>query len=335
MPSRAKAKAQRSRSHIEHKFSLTNLLSDPFAISSISICVLSWIIAIVGCITTASSSDSFPRFTWWGIVYQLLLLCMLFVFYCFNVVDYYKSFLTGAISVAFVYNTNSATILVYGDGSRNAAASAGVILLSIVNLIWIFYFGSDNGSPTNRWIDSFSLRGIRPSAYEDALIRARRRSSGKGMQNAATSRNQRYTSENFYTENQPQNYVSSTALTGFENTDPTYASNIHLERNVNEGVENNNGNTFITDTSNGNTDTTMSGTLELYSDAGDESFPYTAKTLYSYEADADDAYEISFEQGEILKVSDIEGRWWKAKRSNGDTGIIPSNYVQLIDNNVL
>lgn len=328
MPSRAKAKAQRSRSHIDYTFRPSNLLSDPFAISSISICMLSWIIAFVGCITTARGDGSFPRFTWWGIVYQLLILCMMTVFYCYNVVDYYKTFLTGALAVAFVYNTNSATILVYGDGSRKAAASAGVILLSIVNLIWIFYFGSDNASPTNRWIDSFSLRGIRPSPYEDAFMRARRRSGGRALQHGAKS--QRYTSGNFYPENVPQNYVSSTALAGFENTDPSYSSNAQ----VNE-LANNMGNTYITDSTNDNTDTTMSGTLELYSDAGDESFPYTAKTLYSYQADAGDAYEISFDQGEILKVSDIEGRWWKAKRANGETGIIPSNYVQLVDNDVL
>lgn len=335
MPSRARAKAQRSRSQIEYKFRFNILLSDPFAISSISIYLLSWIIAFVGCITTASSSpSSFPIFTWWGLVYQLMILCIMAVLYCFDVVDYYKTFLTAANAVAFVYSTNSANQLVYGDGSKKAAASAGLILLSIVNLIWTFYFGGDNGAPTNRWVDSFSLRGIRPSPYEDAFLRARRRSGGRALQNGTKS--QRYTS-NFYPENLPQNYVSSTALAGFENTDPSYASNAQLNDMVNmeNNAGNNMGSTYITDSTNDNTDTTMSGTLELYSDAGDESFPYTAKTLYSYQADAGDAYEISFDQGEILKVSDIEGRWWKAKRANGETGIIPSNYVQLIDNDVL
>ncbi|GAV47164.1 hypothetical protein ZYGR_0E01800 [Zygosaccharomyces rouxii] len=362
MPSRAKAKAQRKKLHINHSFSLNNLFSDPFALSSISITLLSWCIAIAGCIATASDTDNFPRFTWWGIAYQFLILFMVIIFYCYDMVDYYKNFIAGATAVSFVYNTNSATILVYGDGSRKAAASAGVILLSIVNLIWIFYYGSDNASPTSRWIDSFSLRGIRPSATQDASMRARRR-------NRNNLRSQRFTGDNFYPEHQPQNYMSSMALTGFENPDPAYYTgpNVPLDRNgsvaysdnnmpgaftqdMNANNQNNlnpnnfnqnnsnqntfNQNTFMTETSNGNTDTTMGGTLELYSDAGEESFPYTAQTLYRYQADEDDAYEISFEQGEILKVSDIEGRWWKAKRSTGETGIIPSNYVKLIEDNI-
>lgn len=350
MPSRAKARAQRNKLHIKHSFSLNNVFSDPFALSSISITLLSWCIAIAGCIATASDSDSFPRFTWWGIAYQFLILFMVIVFYCYDMVDYYKNFITGATAVSFIYNTNSATILVYGDGSRKAAASAGVILLSIVNLIWIFYYGSDSASPTSRWVDSFSLRGIRPSATQDAFMRARRR-------NRNNLRSQRFTGDNFYPDHQPQNYMSSTALTGFENPNPAYnaGSNAPLERNGSVAYSDNNfpgtftqnnmgantqssfnqntlnQNTFMTETSNGNTDTTMGGTLELYSDAGEESFPYTAQTLYRYQADEDDAYEISFEQGEVLKVSDIEGRWWKAKRSNGETGIIPSNYVKLIE----
>lgn len=351
IPSRAKAKAQRNKLHIKHNFSFSNLLSDPFALSSISITFLSWCIAIAGSIATAADSN-FPRFTWWGIAYQFLILFIVIVVYCYDLVDYYKNFITGATAVSFIYNTNSATILVYGDGSRKAAASAGVILLSIVNLIWIFYYGSDSASPTSRWIDSFSLRGIRPSATQDAVLRARRR-------NRNNLRTQRLTGDNFYQDQQPQNYMSSTALTGFENPNPAYqpGPNLPMEGNNNGTYSDNNmpgaipqnlnpnnpanfnpntfnQNTFMTETSNGNTDTTMGGTLELYSDAGEESFPYTAQTLYRYQADEDDAYEISFEQGEILKVSDIEGRWWKAKRSNGETGIIPSNYVRLIDDNI-
>lgn len=332
-PSRAQAKAQRSK-RIPHTFSLNNILGDPFAISSLSIALISWIIAIAGSIAAGSSDNNFPRFTWWGIVYQFMLICIIILFYAYDLVDYYKSFLTGSLSVAFVYNTNSATNLVYSEGSKKAAASAGVILLSIVDLIWIFYFGGDNASPTNRWIDSFTLKGTKPSAVENARMRYRRRVS----KTHPGVRNNRYESGITHNETQLHNYVSSTALTGFENKEPNHFDEQRYSAFGDQDLHHtiaspdaNNVQTFLSESTAGNTETTMGDTLGLYSELGDSAFIYTAKALYPYDADENDQYEISFQQGEILKVSDIEGRWWKARKANGETGIIPSNYVELIE----
>lgn len=62
----------------------------------------------------------------------------------------------------------------------------------------------------------------------------------------------------------------------------------------------------------------------------EQPYSYRAKALYNYTASADDPNELSFNKGEILDIVDNSGKWWQAKKSDGTTGIAPSNYLLII-----
>lgn len=332
-------------------FELSNFFGDPFAISTVTFGVISWIVAIAG--AAASPQDKFPRFTWWGIVYEVLIIIAIFLLYLNNTIELYKFTLVGLLSCAFLYTSNSVSQLIYLSNSAYLCCAAGCIMLSILNFIWILYFGGHPESPTNQFIDSFSLKshlhshGHLPSSENNNPRSLSHRVSSRhagttidggddeykyispvnlpsGANTAAGQHgDQTQLRQSQLTTTQKSSttpYVSSSQLNGLENFS---TSDVHKTRAGDTGaLGNTNGN---------NNRHTIYNDAHSQTDIPGITFRYKAKALYSYEANPDDINEISFVKDEILEVDDIDGKWWQARRSNGQVGICPSNYVKLLD----
>lgn len=294
-------------------FRISNFLGDPFAISTVSFGVISWIIAIAG--AGSSTQSAFPRFTWWGLVYQILLIVMVFLLYLNNTIELYKFTLVGLFSIGFLYTSNSVNNLIYESSSGNLCCAAGCILLSMLNFLWIVYFGGHPESPSNQFIDSFAIK----SNYSHGQLRSEKNDDHEfAVPRSASQGFQMNDSRQLQTTNNKSAYMSLSQLNGLENFSHTNLGDAGTAANP-TSMPNTVYNTNGTNTADSNFAVPVS------------TFRYKARALYSYDASPDDINEISFVKDEILDVDDIDGKWWQARRANGQVGICPSNYVKLLD----
>lgn len=296
----------------------------------------------------ADINEQFPNYSWWTLVYMFCLILCVIVTVGMDTLYTYHVALVGFISAGLVLTTSSVNSLIYRTDPANQAAAAGFILLSMVNvrlapslegpfknpadpisqIVWIFNFGSQPDAAHRQTMDSFALHKDR-----------------------APSRNSRHMTQSFArpetthsTSQQPQMY-NSAQLAGFETSSPVTG---HPGGAI--GVSNHNstsafppaavqqpaGSGFPSQQHLSSSQPALAPALASTAPSAPASvaqpseYPYRAKAIYSYEANPDDANEISFSKHEILEVSDVSGRWWQAKKENGETGIAPSNYLILL-----
>lgn len=68
----------------------------------------------------------------------------------------YRLGILSGLAMTTVYTTNSTNNFVYLTSPSTAAAAAGYMLLSIINIIWMFYYGTTDEVRLHALIDSFS-----------------------------------------------------------------------------------------------------------------------------------------------------------------------------------
>lgn len=116
--------------------SLENILGDPFALASLSIASLAWLISFVGSIVASSSNldTAFPNYSWFSNAFMLCLIVGIFVVIASDTIQTYHVALVGFLAVGLVLTSSSVNSLIYSDNGAKEATAAGNILLSMVNV---------------------------------------------------------------------------------------------------------------------------------------------------------------------------------------------------------
>lgn len=311
-PSFNNPKMEHGRNSYRRKgIDMGNIIGDPFALATTSIATLSWIIILFGSIFGFRDQNDgsngnpvivWPTYSWFTLVFNFFLILGIFIVIASDSAQTYHVAIVGYLAVGLVGSTSSINNLIYSGVASMEATAAGYILLSMVTIIWIFYFGSAPSAVPRAYIDSFALT-------KESTLPAHHMSRQTMNHNGLSSPNA-YGSYNMRPETSasglqpPQMYTGQ--LNGLEN--PARQSQIP------QGFSSNN-------------IPKPQGEGEIVPPT---EYPYRAKAIFSYEANPDDANEISFSKHEVLEISDVSGRWWQARKENGETGIAPSNYLILL-----
>ncbi|KAF1988870.1 high osmolarity signaling protein sho1 [Aulographum hederae CBS 113979] len=300
------------------KFSLGYIIGDPFALATVSIAILAWLIALVSSII-ADIQENFPNYAWWALVYMFFVICGVVTTLGTDSEYNYHVATTAFLAAGLVFNTSAVNNLVYSPNGAKEASAAGFILLSMISVVWILYYGTQPNASPRAYVDSFAMHKGDKNSFQ-------------GSRNMSNAYNVRPETTVTAAPSQPQMYTSA-QLNGFETSSPV--SGYHGGPVGGVGGPNNNGSDAprfgaapqMPNSSMQNVTSAPNGEPEV---SAPTEYPYRAKAIYSYEANPDDQNEISFSKHEILEVSDVSGRWWQAKKENGETGIAPSNYLILL-----
>lgn len=268
------------------QFSGRNLIDNIFLLVTTVLALGAWVIAFAGlCALRATGAY------WWIMIFELalvlgvilLILAGSFIQYRFVVLTFLAvsiSYITGQLSTAISLATD-------GNGSSVRAAgsafAAGYVVLIIIQIIWVFAFGSE------------------PHSYV-----------GKFAQHSRNSIQQH------------PHHIGSAAGAGA-------AGGLAAGTVAQSSLNNNNNppNETIQDkTAYENSPTNQSPTMTHPSMATSPVLEYNERVeaLHEYRANPEDPSELSFDRGDILEIVDRRGNWWQARKADGSTGIIPSNY---------
>ncbi|KAG2227789.1 hypothetical protein INT45_002027 [Circinella minor] len=264
--------------------------------------VSGWIISFAGAISLQKLYGA-----WWVVVYQAFIVILSLLIFMSNTMAQYRlTFLTFIAASIPLLTVQADYVIQYTKPSvprdpANAYA-AGYIILICVQYLWVIVFGSD----PNSYFGSFGR--IERDGHPHQQIH-----STDQQQSVYISTNEKHLDDATIVNDKRivmPSYPTSTQVITAPPTDNLTICSTSPSPPTQEQPKQPIQNEYLPPA------------VEYYE---------KVEALHAYKANQEDPNELGFEKGEILEVVDRKGNWWQARKNNGQIGIIPSNYVSIIN----
>jgi len=276
-------------------FELRNILSSPFWLASIAIGFASWIVIIVSAIFAGAD-----HFAIWEAIFVLIPVVGTSLAVGTDTLGAYRLALLPFYIVGVVYATITANAAIYLPLAEQKALGAGLLVLSATFFLWIIVAG----------VDKFLVAtGLTAGGFTVTKRQLPPMYSAPNMSTRSVPSQQPVSSVSVTTT--PQ--IAAANVSSASTTRPETAESQRSDAKPKE-VEG------------------SAALAGVHVDvAPDVVYEYRAQALYSYTASVDDPNELSFTKGDVLEIVDNQGKWWQARKADGSIGIVPSNYMKLLE----
>lgn len=264
------------------QFSGEHLTENIFLLVTTVFALAAWVIGF-GALCAMGVTGS----AWWIMIFELLLVVGIIFLILTNTFIQYRLVVLAFLAVSISYLTDQLAVAVplstgwtYQDVRAPAGAyAAGYIILIIIQILWVFVFGSDPQSYFGQFGHHGGLNSVQQQPHNNGAPAAAAGAVG--------------------------GYAAGNAASNDAPIEMTQ------DKTAYEGAVNN-----------------QSPTMTHPSMATSPVLEYSERVeaLHEYRANPEDPTELSFDRGDILEIVDRRGNWWQARKADGSTGIIPSNY---------